>query len=244
MRKHLLLSVAFSAIASGAALAADLPSRSAPPAFSEPIAPVAFNWTGFYAGLNAGYGWNTSGWRNVAAPVFTNFNTDGDGFVGGGFAGFNYQMNQFVVGIEGNLEYSGIKGSNTCSGIAGTVCRTSQSWIGDLNGKLGFAADRALIYATGGVAFTDYSFTNPSPAPTQAWGAGSRVGWTLGAGLDYAVTNNWIAGLSYKYYDFGSSTSNSTPAGTNVKFRETESTLLARIGYKFGGPAGGVVARY
>ena len=239
MRSILLASVAAAALISGSAFAADLPSRSSAPAFAAP-APIAYNWTGFYLGVNAGYGWNSSGWRNAGAPVFTNFNTNGDGFVGGGHVGYNWQMNQFVFGLEGNADYSSVRGSNTCAGGAGSICRTKQSWVGDIDARLGFAADRALIYATGGVAFTNYSFTSPTiPA---SWGAGSRTGWTIGGGIDYAITNNWIAGISYKYYDFGSATS--TAAATTVRFRETESVIAARLSYKFGGPAGAVVAKY
>ena len=245
MRRILLVSVAATALTAGVANAADLPRRSAAPTFVAPVArSVAYDWTGFYAGLNGGYAWNTSRWTAVAPTAFTGFNTDGDGFVGGGFAGFNWQMNQFVLGVEGQLKYAGTRGSSTCAGIAGTVCRTRQDWIGDIDARLGFAADRALIFATGGVAFTNYSFTNPSPAPTQAWGAGSRTGWTVGAGVDFAVSGNWVAGLEYKYYDFGSATSDSTPTGTNIRFKETESTLMGRISYKFGAPASSVVARF
>jgi outer membrane immunogenic protein len=245
MRRILLLSAAASALVAGSAVAADLPNRSAAPAFTAP-APraVTFDWSGFYAGLNAGYAWNTSRWSAVAPTVFTTFNTDGDGFVGGGFAGFNWQMNQFVLGLEGQLKYSGMRGSAVCAGIAGTVCRTSQDWIGDIDVRAGFAADRALIFATGGVAFTNYKFTNPTPAPTTTWGAGSRTGWTVGIGLDYAITNNWIAGLEYKYYDFGSATSNSTPAGTNVRFKETESTVMGRVSYKFSTGGSPIAARF
>jgi outer membrane immunogenic protein len=241
MRKLLLASVAAAAL-SAPAFAADLPSRSLAPAFTAPV-PIAFSWTGFYAGLDAGYGWNDSRWQNTGAPVFANFNTDGNGFVGGAHVGFNWQMNQFVVGVEGMLNYSDVRGNNLCSGLAGTNCRTTQDWIGDINLRAGFAIDRALIYATGGIAFTDYNF-NQTIAPTVSWGAGSRTGWTIGVGLDYAITNNWIAGLQYKYYDFGSSTSGSSPAGTTVRFRETESVVLARISYKFGGPSSSVLARY
>jgi outer membrane immunogenic protein len=241
MRKLLLATVAAAALGAPA-FAADLPVRSAPPAFVAPV-PVMFSWTGFYAGLDAGYGWNDSTWRSVGAPPFGNFNTDGDGFVGGGHVGFNYQMNQFVIGIEGMINWADIRGSALCAGAPGTSCRTKQDWIGDINLRAGFAIDRALIYATGGVAFTDYSF-DQTTAPTLSWGGGSRTGWTIGVGLDYAITNNWIAGIQYKYYDFGSSTSNSAPAGTNVNFRETENVILARISYKFGAPAAPVVARY
>jgi outer membrane immunogenic protein len=242
MRKLLLASVAAAAL-SAPAFAADLPARSAPPAFTAPV-PIAFSWTGFYAGLDAGYGWNESSWRNVGAPVFANFNTDGDGFVGGGHIGYNYQINQFVVGLEGMINFTDIRGSALCSGVVGTNCRTKQDWLADINVRAGFAIDRALIYATGGVAFTEYGF-DQTVAPTVSWGNSSRTGWTIGVGLDYAITNNWIAGVQYKYYDFDSTTRNSSPAGTNVNFRNTENVILARISYKFGGPAGGaVVAKY
>ena len=245
MRKQLLLSAAISVIAASAALAADLPSRTSAPSFEAPVeAPIAFNWTGFYAGLNGGYGWNSSSWQSVGAPAFTNFSNNAGGFVGGVTAGYNYQINQFVVGIEGNAEYSGVRASGACGAVVGSNCKTKQSWIGDLDGKIGIGIDRALIYATGGVGFTDYSFSSPTPAPAMSWAGGSRVGWTLGAGMDYAITNNWVAGVTYKYYDFGTQTQNSSPAGTNVKFRETENTLLGRVMYKFGAPASGVVARY
>ncbi len=238
MRSFLLASAAAAALLSGSAFAADLPVRSSAPAFAAP-APILFSWTGFYAGLNAGYGWNNSSWRNVGAPVFTNFSTNGDGFVGGGHLGFNYQINQFVFGLEGNLDWVDVRASSLCAGGPNT-CTTKQNWLADISGRAGFAADRALIYATGGVAFTEYKFSSNIPS---TWGAGSRTGWTLGGGIDYAITNNWIAGLSYKYYDFGSSTS--TAGGIAVKFRETENVIAARLSYKFGSPAAGaVVAKY
>jgi outer membrane immunogenic protein len=240
MRKLLLASVAAAAL-SAPAFAADLPSRTVAPSFVAP-APIAYSWTGFYAGLDAGYGWADNSWRSTGAPAFTNFRTDGDGFVGGGHAGFNWQINQFVIGFEGMINWADVNGSGLCAGAAGSNCRARQDWIGDLNARAGFAIDRALIYATGGVAFTDFRFDNP-PAG-QSWGTSSRTGWTIGAGIDYAITNNWIAGIQYKYYDFGSSTIGSTPAGTTVNFKNTENVILARISYKFGGPAAPVVAKY
>lgn len=225
------------------AMAADLPSRVAAPAPVLAAVPVAFSWSGFYAGLNAGYGWNYSRWSPAAPPVFAAFRADADGFVGGGHVGFNWQMGQFVAGVEGMLDYSDMSGSAQCSTFPGTVCRTRQDWLGDINLKLGFAVDRALIYGTGGIAFTNFKLTQPVGAPPADFGSHSRTGWTIGAGVDYAFTNNWVAGLQYKYYDFGSF--NGSAAGTNVRFRETDHVLLAKISYMFGGPStSGVVARY
>ena len=245
MKKISWLLAGASALLSGSAMAADLPSRTSAPA--PYVAPVAiWNWTGFYAGVNAGYGWNTSRWNAAGVPGFASFNTNGDGFVGGAHAGFNWQFGSIVAGLEGMINFTDVGGSSQCSTFAGTTCRTRQNWLGDINVKLGVPIDRALIYATGGVAFTDYKFTQPvGVPPLPNWGPSSRTGWTLGAGIDYAINNNWIAGLQYKYYDFGSSTA--TSAGTAVRFRETENVILARLSYKFSWPGAGgsgVVARY
>jgi outer membrane immunogenic protein len=237
MRK-IFLSLLASVGLAGSAYAADLPARTAPPAFVPP-APVAFSWTGFYAGLNAGYAWNESRW-SPSGP-FGAFSNDGDGFIGGGHVGYNWQINQFVVGLEGQINWLDMRSSTGCS--FGGTCRTKQDWLGDINLRAGYAFDRALIYATGGVAFTDYSFSSPSPAPGLSYGAGSRTGWTIGVGLDYAITDNWIAGIQYKYYDFGSRSSASSPAFNTVSFREHENVIQARLSYKFGGPAAPVLAR-
>ncbi len=244
MRKLLLATAAGAALLSGSAFAADLPVRSSAPAFAAP-APLAFSWSGFYVGANAGYAWNSSRWTSTSVPAaFTPFNNDGQGFIGGVHAGYNWQMNQIVFGLEGTIDWLDQRASGQCSNAVGFVCRTSQSWLADIGGRLGFAADRALIYATGGVAFTEYKFSNPIPAPATSWGAGSRTGWFLGAGIDFAVTNDWIAGVEYKHYDFGSASSQSNPVGTPVRFRQTEDVIKARLSYKFGGPAGAVVAKY
>lgn len=241
MRNLLLATVAAAAFAAPA-FAADLPSRSVAPAFVAPV-PVFFSWTGFYVGGQAGYGWNDSRWSSVAPSAFASFNNDAEGFVGGGHVGYNYQINQFVVGIEGQMNYTDI--SATTGASFGGTARTRQNYLGDINGKLGFAFDRVMVYATGGVAFTDYDFTAPTPAPFLNYGGGSRTGYTVGAGIDYAITNNWIAGVQYKYYDFGSRTSASTPAFNNVRFNNEENVVMGRISYKFGSsPLGAVVAKY
>ena len=244
MKSVFLGLAASTALLSGSAFAADLPSRSPAPAPAY-VAPVSFySWSGFYAGLNAGYGWNNSRWSALAPTVFNSFRTDGNGFVGGGHVGYNWQFGSLVAGLEGNLNFADIRGSAQCSTFAGTVCRTRQNYIGDIDLRLGYAIDRALLYATGGVAFTDYKFSQPAGAPPATFGSSSRTGWTVGGGLDYALTNNWVIGVAYKYYDFGSSNVGSTPPGTTARIRNDESTILGRISYRFGGPAGGVVARY
>ncbi|MXQ10369.1 outer membrane protein [Microvirga makkahensis] len=181
MKKILLASVALFGFA-GAASAADLPMRAAPPAPIVAAAPI-FTWTGFYVGVNAGYGWNDDAEDIVFDPTTTivgDSDEDG-GFIGGAQIGYNYQIGSFVVGLEGDIQYADF-GSVTYAFPTGTVTLDSEDWFGTARARAGVAFDRALIYATGGFAFTD-----------------NRSGWTLGGGLEYAFTNNLSAKIEGLY---------------------------------------------
>jgi len=228
LRNALLASAAI--LAAGSAMAADLPSRSAPPPYY--AAPI-FSWTGFYMGLNAGAGWNngTGGWSYAGftpAPVVYG-NVSGNsktGFTGGVQAGYNMQFGSFVAGVEGDLNYidRGNGNAAVAPGIANangstyyTISRGDPNkWFGTLRGRVGYAFDRALIYATGGIAFGGGS-SDSSIAQTVVsangltttrfasnGGNGSSVGWTLGAGVEYAFSNAWSAKLEYLHVDLGS----------------------------------------
>ncbi|RUU48979.1 outer membrane protein, partial [Mesorhizobium sp. M2C.T.Ca.TU.002.02.1.1] len=142
MKLALLCSVAFLA-ASSPVLAADL---------VQPVAAMPFSWTGFYIGGQAGGGWNDSHWSGTFVP----FNTNGSGGVFGGQIGYNWQIDRYVIGIEGDFAGSTVKGDNQCSDDAGTVCQTKQDYLGSVRGRLGYAVDRFLIYGDAGVAFTKY----------------------------------------------------------------------------------------
>jgi outer membrane immunogenic protein len=170
MKKILLASVALFGFA-GAAAAADLPMRAAPPAPIIAAAPI-FTWTGFYVGVNAGYGWSND---DFDAVDFADEGDDG-GFVGGAQVGYNYQIGSFVVGLEGDIQYAdfGREGAFDVDGDGDEdgVFETSD-WFGTVRARAGVAFDRALIYATGGFAFADDS-----------------TGWTAGGGVEYAFTNN------------------------------------------------------
>src|SRR3954462_9843038 len=152
MKKILLASVALFGFA-GAASAADLPLRAAPPAPIVAAVPV-FTWTGFYSGGNAGYGWMSD--DRIVDPLFgfTGGNNDG-GFVGGGQIGYNYQIGSFVVGLETDIQYADLGGAgNNVFGVG-----NNGNWFGTLRARAGVAFDRALIYATGGFAYGDIGGT-------------------------------------------------------------------------------------
>ena len=124
--------------------------------------------------------WDTVGGFNV-----------GGGLVGG-TVGYNYQIQHFVLGVEGDADWSGIRGS---SGGAST----SDSWLSTVRGRVGYAADRFMPYITGGGAFGNVN----ASAPGLAGGSATNAGWTLGAGLEFAIAGNWTAKAEYLYVSLG-----------------------------------------
>ena len=181
MKKILLASVALFGFA-GAAAAADLPVRSAPPAPVIAAAPI-FTWTGFYVGVNAGYGWSNN---DFDAVDIADEDDDG-GFVGGAQVGYNYQIGSFVVGLEGDIQYAdfGRDGVFNFEDEDGEILEgefESSDWFGTVRARAGVAFGQALIYGTGGFAFAD-----------------DATGWTVGGGLEYAFTNNLSAKIEGLY---------------------------------------------
>lgn len=219
MKKYLLASVAaLGIVAAGAAAAADLPSRKGP--VVAPVYVPAFTWTGFYVGGNAGYGWG-----NVNAGNVFNGRTvsigDMDGFVGGGQVGYNYQMGQFVLGLEADVQ-----GADLSTGTNGFGDSVSTDFYGTVRARVGVAFDRFMPYVTGGWAYGNVKTTIGGLGSTDKSHTG---GYALGAGLEYAVTNNIIAGVEYMYVDLGEK----SVLNTGVKIGNDFSVVRARLSYKF-----------
>ena len=212
MKKILLASVALFGFA-GAASAADLPVRSAPPAPIVAAVPV-FTWTGFYVGVNAGYGWNTNDSITVGGLRF-DLDDDG-GFVGGAQAGYNYQIGSFVVGLEGDIQYADFGGDDRFDfdgdGILDGDFNNSD-WFGTVRARAGVAFDRALIYATGGFAFAD-----------------DATGWTVGGGLEYAFTNNLSAKIEGLYVNLDQDNNSIFNIDNDAEFGVVRAGLNFRFG--------------
>src|SRR5258708_2442704 len=136
----------------GSAAAADLTPHYPQPFTKAPMYNPVYTWTGFYLGLNGGGGWGRSSWDRTG-------NLDLSGAVIGGTAGFNFQMGQVVLGIEGDVDWSGVSGTTTTLCPAG--CTTRNDWLGTVRGRLGYAFDRFLPYITGGLAAGDIRATTP-----------------------------------------------------------------------------------
>src|SRR5579872_3657057 len=166
----------------GAAAAADLPPAPQP-YYKAPYAPI-FVWTGFYLGVNGGGALGTSAWDTAGS-----FNTSGG--VVGGTVGYNYQINHFVVGVEGDVDWASISGKTT-SAVCPPGCRTSDSWLSTVRGRAGYAIDRFMPYVTGGAAFGNINANTAGLTTTS-----TNAGWTVGAGLEFAFSPNWSAKAEY-----------------------------------------------
>jgi outer membrane immunogenic protein len=196
------------------------------PSYRPPPPPIPFAWTGFYAGAHAGVGWS-----------------DGDssgssGFIGGGQVGFNYQINQWVLGVEGDLSGTTIRDSASATVVGpGAVisgnAEASLDWVSTLAPSVGYAFDRWLVYGKVGAAWAHGSGTASAGINGMQVGSisvGETVsGLLLGIGAEYALWDNWSAKIEYDMMDFG----NNGPFADN-KFN----VLKAGINYRFGGPGG------
>jgi len=229
--KRILWAGAFALVAGGQALAADLPppppAPRAPATYVPTTVPV-YNWSGIYIGLNGGYGFGTSNWTDPVAGATGNFDTNG--WLAGGTVGANYQFwGGTVLGVEGDWDWSNLNGTTTslpACGVGG--CETQADWLSTVRGRAGWAFDRVLVYGTGGVAFAPVQ-AGLSGGPTQS---NTEVGWTAGAGLEFAFAPNWTAKAEYLYVDLGNSNCTTDCFGnTSVKF--TENIIRAGINFKF-----------
>lgn len=221
MRKKLLLGVAVLCLGGGSALAADIPAR-VPVAKAPPPVTQLFDWSGFYWGGVAGYGWGDSSHSDPLGLATGSF--DANGWLLGGTLGVNWQSGQFVFGLEGDLSWSDIGGGG---GSLGGPISTELSWLATGRVRAGYAVDNYLFYVTGGAAWGKVEAAN------IGFGSGSdtRLGWTVGGGVETKLTQNWSAKLEYLYVDLGDKDTYSAPAPVNVSF--TSHIVRLGLNYKF-----------
>ena len=255
MKKALIAGVALLALGTGAAGAADLPVKAPPaPVYAPPI----FTWTGFYIGGNIGAAWAHSDWHDSLFGLDWG-NTSNARFIGGGQIGFNYQFagSSFVIGAEADFDWAGNNGGNGVTVVGplghGFQVVSNDTRIATLAARFGYAADRALFYGKAGGAWVgNDGFTVTDLATGQSFiGSNSNTasGWMVGAGIEYAFTNNWTAKIEYDFIGLGSR-SFTLPgvvipalAGDTITSNHNVQEVKLGINYLFnwGGP---VVARY
>lgn len=241
MKRHFgwALASIISLAAVGQATAADLAARpyvKAPPMVAEPL----YNWTGFYVGAFGGYGWGNH--DRINDTGFANSYSSSGG-IAGGLAGYNWQINKFVVGVEGDLAWADIKGDDNF--VGGTRDQTTLRWVGTIRGRAGFALNKWLLFGTAGYAYGDQRHVNTDLVVGVDSFTSGTSGWTAGAGVEYAFTPNWIGKAEYRYYDFNRYRRSGTPLTPNglapYSVASQYQTVTVGVSYKFGGP---VVARY
>jgi len=260
----------------GGASAADLAYKAQPAMMTE-----VFSWTGFYVGGNVGYAWGSStirGTETAPTPPFFAIDTaaisaaaspklNSDGFTGGAQAGYNWQTGSAVFGVEADIDAFHIRGRTTGTfafpstlpgGPIGpptafftSTSSVSTDWLFTGRGRLGWAADNWLLYATGGVAVTNVNVNQSigliAPFVFNATTSSTRVGYTVGGGFEYAMDRNWSVKGEYLYVDFGTLNGVGALTPAFAGFTYTNSTHLtaniarAGLNYHFGAP---VLAKY
>ncbi len=244
MMKLLLGGAALAALAVAPAVAADLPVR---PIYKAPP-PIAYNWTGFYGGVNVGYSWGRE--RNEWTDPVTGFTVaesqNMNGVIGGVQWGYNWQLGNWVLGTETDFQWSGQRGSTAyCIDPAcafTTLAEHRLPWFGTSRTRIGFLPSQYfLIYATGGLAYgqvkSDYSLFNlGAPVGTLSF-RDTRAGYTVGAGIEGAFGGGWSAKLEYLWVDLGKNTETATLGGVVVSSfnsRVTDNILRVGLNYKLG----------
>jgi outer membrane immunogenic protein len=210
---------------SAGAQAADLNATAAPAR----VAPVPFTWSGWYVGVNGGYGWGRSNWNDPAIdPDVRRFGLSGG--VAGGQLGYNWQTGPFVLGLESDLDWTNLSGSKSDAGVCATdgggQCQTSQSWLGTTRGRVGYAFGSWLPYVTGGAAYGDIRSTQPSGTAST-----TRLGWTAGAGVEYSISPRWSAKLEFLHLDLGTAAFMGAASNTTITTPAKDDIVRAGINY-------------
>jgi outer membrane immunogenic protein len=196
------------------------------------------DWDGFYAGLQAGYNWgytdSATTWGAMGGPTET-FAYGTNGLIGGLHVGYNHQIEDFVIGIEADFEAAGRDGYGI--GSNGAVHSTDIDWNGSLRGRIGFVANQStLFYVTGGLAYahviTKQALATAVVPYTQSdndW----RVGWTIGGGIEHALSRKLSLRLGYTYTDLGRASYNDPNWVMKETTRLTSHSVRAGASFKF-----------
>jgi outer membrane immunogenic protein len=240
MKRVLLTTVALGALAlGGQAMAADLAVKAAP------LAPPTYDWSGFYIGGFGGYGFGNQNINNATGPAgFANFtaNFESHGPMAGGEVGYNWMVTRDIMfGLEGDGAWTNIRGNDNFA--LGWNDANHLKWVGSLRVRSGFTVDRLLMFFTGGWAVGDIDHSNTNPGFGVDTFSAHRSGLTAGGGIAYAITNNLIGKIEYRYYDLGTYHRDAPTNGAlPYTVANTYSTVLLGLDFKFGG--GPVVAKY
>ena len=231
MKNILVAGLVIAGAVSCQAVAADLPPRpDYAPIVKAPVVAPSFRWAGCYVGAQGGFSWSNTGYDLDIPPTpNSGYNFQLFGGVAGGHAGCNYKFRNWVVGIEGDFEATGLRGRDYGLGV--TIDEIKGKWDASVRGRVGYAVDRLLVYGTGGAAWLDIDYARPN-LDAQVVNK-ILTGWTAGLGLEYGFAQNWTGRVEYRYARFNSQAFPFT-AGRDRTLRETEaSTIRGGATYRF-----------
>jgi len=249
--KKLVLAASIVLLGTATASAADLAPRyyKAPP----PVVSPLYNWSGFYAGINGGWGTSHNCWTRTAtagaaiAPVSEGCH-DADGGTVGGQIGYRWQASNWVFGLEAQGNWADFRGSNASLLFGGVATnRTKIDAFGLFTGQVGYAWNNVLAYVKGGAAVTDNRYdglATISGLVTDTAGSNTKWGGTVGAGLEYGFAPSWSFAVEYDHLFMGTDNYAFNTAGLatrNESIKQDADLVTVRVNYRFGGP---VVARY
>jgi outer membrane immunogenic protein len=238
-----------SILTAATAIAADMPTKAAAPSVAAPI----YDWTGSYAGVNAGGVWGSSSDNWIADPIIFNpsipatgtHTFEPDGFIGGGQLGYNYQMNNLVLGGEADMNYTGLSASRFApipppfaNTVGGSV---TSNWLATFRGRLGIANNGLLLYLTGGLAVANVKYLDGTvfnrPIPATNSSSSTQTGWIIGGGAEYAVSQSWSLKGEYLHVDLGEETNtgiNSVVGNIpQISFTHHLTENIARLGLNY-----------
>jgi outer membrane immunogenic protein len=251
MKRVIIFAAATIAVGAAApAVAADLPAR-APATYTKApaIVQAAYDWSGFYVGINGGgaigqFDWNAD--PGTGNPAGEEGSHNASGGTVGGQIGYRWQMNSWVFGVEAQGNWADFTGSNTSLLSTPTNTTTNSTKVdafGLFTGQIGYAVDRALFYINGGAAVTDNKYTSITTGPGGGFDNANETRWgaAVGAGFEYAFLPNWSVGVQYDHLFMGNNDVVSNAGFITDHIKENVDIFTARLNYKFGGP---VMARY
>ena len=256
MKKFLLGTVGLVALGvmAAPASAADLAARPYTKAPAPMIAAI-YDWSGFYVGLNGGWGsshkcWTNTGIAGVAIPPFAEGCHDATGGTAGGQVGYRWQASSWVFGVEAQGNWADFSGSNVSLAAPLATNRTRVDAFGLFTGQVGYAFNNALLYVKGGAAVTDNRYEGLLTATGLIVDRNTNTRWggAVGAGIEFGFAPNWSVGVEYDHMFMGRQnfvfTSVAPVAGLNTRtdsIRQDVDLVTARVNYRWGGP---VVAKY
>ena len=264
MKKFLLGAIGTLAMV-GSASAADLAARpytKAPPQMYAAL----YDWSGFYIGANGGYGSSRKCWDMnnnggvLINPRFSEGCHDATGGVAGGQIGYRWQSSAWVFGLEAQGDWANLKGSNTSLFFGAPFNNGSKiKAFGLFTGQVGYAWNNVLLYVKGGAAVTEDRYRGITTAAVLGVPAGTtfdrgnetRLGGTVGVGLEYGFAPNWSAAVEYDHLFMGNRDMTMTSTGAFIanagalsrinNIRQDVDLVTVRVNYRFGGP---VIAKY